>query len=241
MKKVLIFGFIFCLLIAATACGDAQQDPTQVVPATDEVSALPPGADIFYGLIVADMGDTLLVTENKTNGKTAGLYTLPEKYMDETQDKSKLVPGTYITLHYNGTVIETYPARFELTESFTCDETKEDLVTPILRFVLANVPDSAQWLALDLTGIADLSDGEREAVCYLAENKLADKCGIVRYDPQQFTAEELLTAENSPENGAVLAVDGQLENGKLTGTWRLTDTQQVTEGEWETAIVYYLN
>lgn len=249
MKKIAIV-LVFCFVFAAAACGQTQntlsqtdgvQNDTTQGDEQDYTFSLPPGADVFYGLIVANMGDTLLVTKNETEGKTSGLYTLSSQYLDSKQDASMLVPGTYFKLYYGGFVMESYPMQFGSPVVFTCEQTKEDIVSPLTAFLPEKIPSDATWIALDLAGVEGLSDGEREAVFYLLECNKTLEYDVVRYDPSELTAEELLNNENTPAGGAVLEVEAQLQNGKLIGTWRLTDAQTVTEGTTELLIPYYLN
>lgn len=245
MKKLSVIVLLLSLLLGAAACTQTEVVPTQsdLTQAEDEASAfsLPPGADVFYGMIVADLGNTLLVTKNETEGKTSGLYTLSAQYLDSKQDASVLVPGAYFTLHYGGFVMESYPMQFGNPIVFTCDGEKEDLVTPLTEFIFGKIASDVKWLALDLSAVDGLSDGEREAVFYLLEGKTAGACSIVHFDPSVHSAQDLLQNETSPADGAVLSVEAQLQNGKLVGTWRLTDTKLVTEGEADISIPYYLN
>ena len=152
-----------------------------------------------------------------------------------------LIPGTYFKLYYGGFIMESYPMQFGEPVVFTCEQAKEDIVTPLTEFVLEKIPSDATWIALDFSGIDELSDGERDAVFYLLECNKTLACDVVRFDPSALTAEELLNNENAPAGGAVLRVEAQLQNGNLIGTWRLTDTQNVSEGTNELLIPYYLN
>ena len=243
MKRLSLL-LVLCLLLSALAACNLQNDnPTQVAfePSDEQTDVKAPGEGLFYGMIVKNMGNTLLVTENKTQGKTAGLFTLATKYLDETQDASVLVPGTYFTLQYGGYIMESYPAQFGAPAVFKCDTAKEDLVTPLVSLISEKVPQNAKWLALDLSAVENLSDGEKEAVQYLLMCQFVDRCSVVQYDENALKAEDLLTADGSPENGAVLRLDGRLENGKLIGTWTLTDSAQVTEGVLSLSVPYYLN
>ncbi len=250
MKKGLTI-LIFCLLVLSfAACGKTQNEPSRTDDehnvATqgqeqDYTFSLPPGADVFYGLIVANTGDTLLVTKNETEGKTSGLYTLSSQYLDSKQDASMLVPGTYFKLCYGGYIMESYPMQFGSPVVFICEQAKEDIVTPLMKFVLEKIPSDAKWIALDFSDIEELSDGEKEAILYLLECNKTVECGVVRYDPSYLSAEELLTNENSPDGGAVLKLEAQLQNNKLIGTWKLTDSEQVTTGELALSVPYYLN
>ncbi len=241
MKRILICCLVVCILMAASACGQTQQEPTEGSPTTEATTVLLRQDTVFEGLILADLGEDLLVTECKARGKTQGMYVLPESCLAEGEDAGKLVPGTYITLDYNGVFIETYPMQFERAYTFTCGETKEDVVLPLMRFIVETVPESAQWVLLDLNSVVGLSAGERMAVCYLAENELDGQCSVVRYDRSKVTAEDMLTADDSPENGVLLTVEGQIADGEMSGTWQLNDTHQVIEGTWNTAAVYHLN
>ncbi len=244
MKKIAIV-LVFCLLFAASACVQTQTDPSQVTKpqnADEEYTfSLPPGEDVFYGMIVANMGNTLLVTKNETDGKTSGIYTLSSQYLDSKQDASLLVPGTYFKLYYGGFIMESYPMQFGNPHVFTCENTKADIVTPLTEFVLEKIPSDATWIALDLTGVEGLSDGESEAVFYLLECNKTVACDVVRFDPSALTTEELLNNENTPAGGAVLKVEAHLQNEKLVGSWRLTDNENVREGTTELLIPYYLN
>lgn len=241
MKRCFVFLFTLALLLSFAACTPPQEEPTKP---TDETStfSLPPGADVFYGMIVADMGgDTLLVTENKTQGQTGGLYTLSKQYLSKDQDETLLVPGTFFRLYYGGYIMDSYPMQFGDPVSFSCTDGKHDFVTPLVDFVLEKVPAGAQWLALDLTGVRELSTGEREAIEYLLMCRLIDRCSIVQYDETRLQAENLLTADGSPDNGAVLRLEAEEKDTALVGTWLLTDTEQVTTGELKLNIPYYLN
>ena len=236
MKKILTVFFTLALLLSFAACIPTQENATAPTNESDPL-ALPPGADVFYGLIVADMGgDALLVTENKTQGQTGGLYTLGKQYLSKEQDATLLVPGTYFRLYYGGYIMESYPMQFGAPSVFTCEGRKTDFVTPLVDFVLEKVPADAQWLALDLTGVRELSTGEREAIEYLLMCRLFDRCSIVQYDETRLQAENLLTADGSPDNGAVLRLEAEEKDAALVGTWRLTDSEQVTEGELQLSL-----
>ncbi len=249
MKKRMMIMFVFCLFLAASACVQAQNDPSQVLAGNDPSQAedesytfsLPPGADVFYGLIVAKTGDELLVTKNVTDGKTEGLYTLSAQYLDSKQDASLLVPGTYFKLYYGGFIMESYPMQFGNPHVFTCDASKEDIVTPLVEFIRDKIPDSAEWLALDLTGVQGLTDGECAAVEYLLQQQAAEVFSVVHYDSTFPPVQKYLNGENAPANGAHLAVEALMQNGKMVGSWRLTDTETVHEGVVDLPLVYYLN
>ena len=244
MKKIAIV-LVFCLLFAAAACAPSRNEPSQATEMQnadeEHTFSLPPGEDVFYGMIVANMGNTLLVTQNNTDGKTAGLYTLSAQYLDSKQDASLLVPGTYFKLYYGGFIMESYPMQFGNPHVFTCENTKADIVTPLVEFVRDKIPDSAEWLALDLTGVEDLTDGECAAVEYLLQMKAGEMFHVAHYDSTCPPVQEYLHAENAPANGAHLSVEARLQNGKLVGSWRLTDTENVHEGTTELLIPYYLN
>lgn len=242
MKKYFALFAAVLLLLTLPACVQPQNDPTRTADEPTDVSAQPPGFGIFYGMIVGNLSEkTLLVTENKTEGKTQGLFTLSAEYLTPSQDSSLLVPGTYFALQYGGYIMDSYPAQFGKPSSFTCEGAKEDLVTPLVGFLLEKIPADAEWIALDLTGVEGLSDGEEEAVLYLLSCKKTDSIGVARYDPSFHTAEELLADENSPDGGAVLAVEARLQDGKLNGTWKLTDTEEVIQGNMGLPLPYYVN
>ncbi|MBQ3518658.1 MAG: hypothetical protein IJA31_04980 [Clostridia bacterium] len=249
MKKFAMI-LVFCLLFAASACVQAQNDPSQVTEPTNagtqpdyESYTFSHGPDqaVFEGMIVAKTGNTLLVTQKTGDGTTAGLYKLSSDYLFSSQDASMLVPGRYFSLLYGGFVMESYPMQFGNPVQFICRTAKEDIVTPLFEFVRDKIPDSADWLALDLTGVENLSDGECAAVEYLLQQQTGETFSVVHYDSTYPPVQEYLNGENAPANGAHLSVEAQLQNGKLVGTWRLTDTQTVTEGTADLPVVYYLN
>lgn len=250
MKKRMILMLVFCLLLTAPACVLNRNEPTQSTEPTaadtpndyeSYTFSHSPEQAVFEGLIVADMGDTLLVTQNNEDGTSAGLYTLSAKYLFSSQDPSMLVPGRYISLLYGGFIMESYPMQFGNPVEFICRSSKEDIVTPIFEFVQSKIPDSANWLALDLTGVENLTDGECAAVEYLLQQKAGEMFHVVHYDSSCPPVQEYLRAENAPANGVHLSIEAQLRNGKLVGSWRLTDTEIVTEGTTELLIPYYLN
>lgn len=243
MKRMSLF-LVLCLLLSGfSACNIQNEDPTQIAfePTDERTDVQAPGEGIFYGMIVKNMGETLLVTENKTQGKTAGLFTLATKYLDETQDASVLVPGMYFALQYGGYIMESYPAQFGSPKAFTCESAKEDLVTPLVSLIAEKVPQDTQWLALDLSAVENLSDGEEEAVRYLLMSGSAFGCAVVKFDDPALSAEELLRDSGNGEHGAVLQIDGRIENGKFIGTWTLTDTSEVAQGGFSQSVPYYLN
>lgn len=248
MKKISVVLFL-CLLLAASACAENRNDPSQgtepPVSDTQDYEAYTfshsPDQTVFEGLIVAETGDTLLVTQKNEDGTTAGLYTLSAKYLFSSQDPSMLVPGRYISLLYGGFIMESYPMQFGNPVEFICRSAKEDIVTPVFEFVKSKIPDSADWLALDLTGVESLTDGECAAVEYLLQLRAGEMFHVAHYDSTCPPVREYLHAENAPANGAHLSVDARLQNGKLVGSWRLTDAENVREGTAELLIPYYLN
>lgn len=164
MVAALMLIFMLNLFLTACAAAPAAQTPS---PSGD--------GEVLTGKIVYIGDGTCLIAD----ARSSGLYTVPTTIdafdaQNAPLDASALKAGQSVEIGYSGFVFTTYPAQIQGAEYIRVSGDGEDLVGLYRQAVDElwrtdeglNPADGV--LAFDLSTLTNLTDGEKDALIYLA-------------------------------------------------------------------------
>ncbi|MGN0625090.1 MAG: hypothetical protein ACI4I8_02380 [Oscillospiraceae bacterium] len=171
MKKIFAAAAAFFIL---TGCGQVGQEssPPQETPPSN-LTAETMNCQILYrmeeSLLLAKEGDG--ITGELILFSPAGIDVVDEQ--GNTAQPSQLEAGMTIQIHYDGSVLESYPCQLSGVTALRITGTFESLLPFYLDRIDelyqedAGLNEGAEKIALDLTELTNLTEKEKEALCYL--------------------------------------------------------------------------
>lgn len=202
-------------------------------------SAVPfdPDAQTLQGTIIQIKESTVLLAEDGTDATTGTIYTfsIPQTLQDETGSAigaEQLKAGQLVAVTYSGAVLESYPPQLGSPTSLRILEQGSDLVglyVQILKDFWFEDPalnDGVTLIALDLTKVENLSEAEKNALCYVIGNELGMQ-GI------------LGTFEQLSEQGYIDKENLLFENGvlfTLTAAALQNDSFSFSASKWRSGL-----
>lgn len=201
MKKILAALLAALVLFALAACNktsETEQTPTDhppsaelaedsVPPASDEPSAeesndLQTAPAVCRVKVLTNDGTELLTADYDDSQPSMGLSFVSLKTVrvydpdGEPLSCDGILPGMVVDIQPDGTVMLPYPAQFT-TEEIRVVKQENDLVGLYQRVIVelwneTTQKDGVAWLGFDFSGLTNLSQGEREALAYLAAREL---------------------------------------------------------------------
>jgi hypothetical protein len=167
MKRISAIAIILALALSLSACSGVDTDGT-----SGEISTDPPIDELTENitLTVANVGENSILLCGEDEGT---LYTMPAS----ADGASDLKGGMSVEITYTNGIAETYPAQITTPVSIKSLSDANDRVGLFLSALDELMgTDSAlnsdtTYLAFDLTGVNNLSDGEKEAFIAVASAK----------------------------------------------------------------------
>lgn len=217
MKKIFAAAAAFFIL---TGCGQVGQEslPPQETPH----SVLTDG--IMNCRILYRMEESLLLAgeEDDMAGELILFSPVGIDVADEqgnTAQPSQLEAGMTVQIHYDGSVLESYPCQLSGVTALRITGTFESLLPFYLDRIDelykkdAGLNESTEKIALDLTGLTNLTEKEKEAICYVVG---------CRYEKETFqsTYEKLCEEgqidreEMYYKDGMILSLSSQERSGQ---------------------------
>lgn len=176
---------------------------------------------------------SILAFPEREDGTAGELCFVSLENLDETA--GKLAPGAVVEVVYDGCVLETWPGQIPGVESVTVVEQGEDFMTLYLN-VLDELYETSPGLnpegsteasttyGFDLTGVHNLTEGEKEALAYLftcthnTDWEEAMPAGHVLGTFEELVDKGYIDGEKLYwEDGLLFTLEDEpAENGKLT-------------------------
>ena len=173
MKKVFAVAAAFLIL---TGCGQPEQGSSSL-PQDVPGSAL--STESLNCRILYRIEESLLLVQEEEHMATEDLILLAPAGIEISDEQgnpaqpSQLEAGTTVRIEYDGSVLETYPCQLGGVTALQMTGTFESLLPFYLDRIDelyqkdAGLNDGAEKIVLDLTEVTNLTEGEKEAVCYL--------------------------------------------------------------------------
>lgn len=204
MKRIMVVLLGLLLTLVLTACGNPQS----------------PHA-ILSAKIVSIDGTSILLANMDENANPADIYWIGVKKVPlfGTEGKSinanDLQSGMVIDVHFNGMVLESFPAQLGKVDAIYVKEQQDDLVGFYLN-VIDDLYHTDEGLNTDISVIAfnlqevnNLTATEQTALVYLAGNEYnvqslqstyaeLDEQGYIDKDKKAFKDGILITIEDTP-------------------------------------------
>ncbi len=246
-KKLLSLLALICLFAVAvsafTGCTNsaaAENEPTD----TNE--------NIIAAQIVSAKDGELLVTSD------SGLYflTVGEKTSvskdGKALEKTDLRPGMKIQIAFDGSVLETYPARIANIEAVKITAEEEDkisLYSEAVKHIFEErkgkdfYEENLETVALDLTELSELSKAEKTALEYVLRNYFFShtEADLIRSSYEELSKSGRLK-DGEFKNGLIISIkSGKGKNsfslsliaGSLCGYGYEKCTAKLKNGEWK--------
>ena len=200
MKKTTLILFIIALLLMLGACTTNQVD--------DNTSNLQAKAKLI-GKVIKIYDKYFLVSSSEDETKFSDLYIVST---DFDYDKEKIKPGAIIEIGYDGTIMESYPAKFGDIKYIKFIEQKDDLVG-LYEKVFDKLWETDKGLnmdidilAFDLSKTTNLSEAEKSALIYVLGNKYSLETVSGTFD--QLSEQGYIDKENLYfENGILFSFE----------------------------------
>ncbi len=170
MRKIILILTTILLLVSIVSCSTNQKDNPSSNMSDDTQKA----EAILKVKVIKLYEKSMLVASMEENAISSDLYTLSTELV---KNKNVLEQGAIIEIGYDGTIMETYPARFGNIRYIKLIEKNDDLVG-LYESVLTNLWETDEGLntdidiiAFDLTKVSNLTDTEKSALTYVMGNK----------------------------------------------------------------------
>ena len=245
-RTLLIFSLLVSLL--AAGCGPA-------APPAD--GAEPEAAATYHGKIVQVGESTLLLAAEDADDEGLCTVALADLALKDSQGRTlaaeDLTCAMVVEIGYNGEIMETYPAQLAQPKTLVVKAQEDDLVglyLTVLDDLYAVDPglnaDVVQ-LAFDLEQVHNLSDSEKQALLYLAGQRLGHTTyaatfqdlldqGVIDAEEPYFTDGLLITLKDEPLQGGRFTFQAQKWRSGL-GAYYFTDcTALKRDGRWQYTI-----
>jgi len=181
MKRIFILIFVLLPALVVSSCSFIGEDSASGSGVTSDGGTGNGGSSaIFDGKIVSVSEGFVLMAGT---GSTAGLVTMSVsgKDLEDAEGNAlsagDLTAGMTVSIAYGGQIMESYPMQLGTPAKITVTGVEDDIVgfwmTVIndLWEVDPGLNSNISVIALDLTEAQNLSDGEKEAIVYLAGNE----------------------------------------------------------------------
>ena len=211
MKKMLCILGLSCLLLNGCAVDSAQQE------------------DIYYHGKIATVEDDMVYLMGEENSDLIALSLKDLELFNQTEevDFFDLHSGMMVKVSYDGTIMESYPARLSNPTELVIEEEAVDLVG-LYREVIHEIYETdsdlngERYIAYDFSLEQNLSAGEKSALMYLLDNDLQLETLEGTYD--ELVARGYIDDENLFfEDGVLITIKSERSDGDFTfsiSKWR---------------------
>ena len=217
MKK--LFALFMALLLLA-GCGQRQEDQSSA-PEEPNLSSTPD--QTLDCRILFCMDDSLLLTQIVDGEETGDLIVLPhqglgmEDQQHQAMQSDQLQPGMQVQITFDGCFLETYPCQLSGAHALRVTGDSQTL----LPFYLEQVAElyqtdeglngDIQKIALDLSGLGNLSRQEKEALRYLVECTYQKETFFSSY--QELCDQGIIDPQNPRyKDGIILTISSKEES-----------------------------
>lgn len=167
MNRTALFPLFVCLGLLSACGGTAAETPP--------VSSTPEPAEWYSCRIISGAEEGQLVLAGTDNGEVYTLSTGGLEVMLDSQDSTaQLQNGMLVEVGFDGTTMETFPVQFSKPTALKAQSGdingRYDLYLQVLEDLWEVDPglnEGITELGVDLSGVTDLTDGERSALAYV--------------------------------------------------------------------------
>lgn len=170
MKRSTFLLVIITLLILLSGCTPAAKQNTP----NDDTSTDEQSKAIYIGKVIKIYDNYLLVAGADDNASSSDLYIVST---DIDFDSDKIKAGSIIKIGYDGTIMESYPAKFGGVQYVKLIEQKDDFVGLYEKVfdklweTDKGLNTSIDILAFDLSQTTNLTDAEKNGLIFVLGNK----------------------------------------------------------------------
>lgn len=180
----------------------------------------------YTGKIVAINDGTLLLASLAEDGEPLCTVGLADAALTDTKGNAMAADdlrcGMVVTVGYDGSILETYPAQLSQPIFLAVQEESDDLVGFYLTMlqdlydVDPGLNDGAERLAFDLEGVQNLTVSEKSALIYLAAQTF--QCDTFAATYQDLLQESIVNADRPQfTDGLLITLTAEpLHNGRFT-------------------------
>lgn len=208
--------------------------------------------NVISARIVTAKDGNLLITSN------SGLYFISAEKGTAISKNGKslnaadLKPGMDIQIVFDGMVLETYPAQIPNVETIKITAENDDKISlyeEAAKHIFEERADKdfekskIETVALDLTGLSDLSKEEKSALEYVLRNYFYSECGAdtIRSNYDELQENGRITKGGEFKNGVIISVATDKAKGfslslvrsVLCGYGYTGCTAKFKDGEWK--------
>ena len=192
LKTMILLLLVIITASAALACNTVSpKQPTSAAATTAPTPAPKTNSATFKIIKIA--GTDALLSRVTDDGSDGGLYTLQIQDTEITRNdgtpaaSSDLHNGMVLSFGYD-TVLEMYPSIIQGAGPMQIVDQKDDIISMYLKTVKdlyeqdTGLNSDISMISLDVTGVNNLSAGDKEALRYLVANEFALDATLNTYD-----------------------------------------------------------
>ena len=192
LKTMILLLLVIITASAALACNTVS--PKQSTSAAVTTAPTPaPKANTETFKVIKINGTDALLSRVTDDGSDGGLFTINIQDIEITRKdgtsaaSSNLLNGMVLSFGYD-TVLEMYPSIIQGAGPIQIVDQKDDIISMYLKTVKdlyeqdTGLNSDISMISLDVTGVKNLSAGDKEALRYLVANEFALDATLNTYD-----------------------------------------------------------